>query len=126
MRGLILSGSGGPLSSIGGSSVNTITTEEPYLTIHSEPTIATSSRCKKCPAGRYGATMGLETSDCSGVCEEGYWCKEGSVSPFSDACNEPNTHCPRGTSERRLTVDGYISVPNGTTHVDSSLASKSY
>ena len=61
---------------------------------------------RPCPSGRYGATEGLEDSDCSGVCEEGFFCEQGSISPFSVSCDEPSTHCPRGTSERRRTVEG--------------------
>jgi hypothetical protein len=107
LLGLI--GGGGPLSSLGTSSVDTTAAssnnvvdsgaplEAPYLTIHTHPSISTSARCKQCPPGRYGAVEGLETSDCSGMCEEGFWCPSGSVTPYAQACATPTTHCPRGT-----------------------------
>ena len=57
----------------------------------------------------------------SGVCESGYFCNLGSINPFSSPCNEPKDHCPRGTSERRRTVEGYLSVPNGTSTISISL-----
>ena len=57
----------------------------------------------------------------SGVCESGYFCNFGTINPFSSPCNEPKDHCPRGTSERRRTVEGYLSVPNGTSTISISL-----
>ena len=63
LLGLI--GGGGPLSSLGTSSVDTTAAssnnvvdsgaplEAPYLTIHTHPSISTSARCKQCPPGRY-------------------------------------------------------------------------
>ena len=82
--------------------------------LHTAPDYKTSALCRACPAGRYGATEGLETSDCSGICTEGYFCAAGSVTSTQEACDAPHAHCPRGTAEPRITVAGYISVPNGT------------
>lgn len=51
-----------------------------------------------CPAGRYGATEGLSTPDCSGYCDKpGYYCPPGSTSPYQKACGGPNVICPAGT-----------------------------
>ena len=33
-----------------------------------------------CPAGRYGARMGLSSEACTGLCEAGYYCPAGSAS----------------------------------------------
>ena len=97
--------------------------EPPHVTIHSAPSIQTSAICRPCPSGRYGASEGLETSDCSGTCEAGYFCIAGSISPKNEACNQPGYHCPPGTFEKRKTIDGYVSVPNGTTSVSFNLQS---
>jgi hypothetical protein len=33
----------------------------------------------ECPAGRYGGTLGLYDSGCSGPCDAGYYCPSASV-----------------------------------------------
>ena len=84
------------------------------VTRHTAPTVATSAVCRLCPPGRYGARWGLETSDCSGMCEAGYFCAAGSTSPREQPCSDPAFHCPEGTAEKRRTVAGYVSVPNAS------------
>ena len=42
--------------------------------------------CNDCPAGTYGAVSGLETPECSGLCEPGYYCPTGSTSAQQEAC----------------------------------------
>ncbi len=39
-----------------------------------------------CPAGRYGETSGLRTSDCSGPCDVGHYCPLGSVDARQVKC----------------------------------------
>ena len=39
-----------------------------------------------CPAGTFGSEEGLTTSDCSGLCERGYWCQAGSTNSTQNAC----------------------------------------
>lgn len=41
---------------------------------------------RSCPVGRYGNVSGLITSNCSGVCEDGYHCPEGSISSQQEQC----------------------------------------
>ena len=43
---------------------------------------------KACPAGRYGNQQLLTTSDCSGSCEAGFYCPEGSVSSNEELCGQ--------------------------------------
>ena len=38
-----------------------------------------------CPAGRYSAN-GSPTADCDGLCDAGYYCPEGSISPKQESC----------------------------------------
>jgi len=40
----------------------------------------------KCPPGTYGSDEGLTDNSCSGLCEKGHFCKEGSVSLFEERC----------------------------------------
>lgn len=40
--------------------------------------------CTTCPAGTYGATTGLQTARCSGVCKAGYYCPAGSTSEYGN------------------------------------------
>eukprot|EP00750_Incisomonas_marina_P004846 INCI13503.2.p1 GENE.INCI13503.2~~INCI13503.2.p1 ORF type:complete len:1461 (+),score=200.99 INCI13503.2:175-4557(+) len=42
--------------------------------------------CADCPAGTYGAVSGLESPECSGRCEPGYYCPRGSTSARQEAC----------------------------------------
>eukprot|EP01035_Chromulina_nebulosa_P019898 gene19898-25853_t len=52
----------------------------------------------KCPAGRYGESLQLSSSICSGKCSNGYYCLEASVSSYSTPCGGPNFICPEGSS----------------------------
>ena len=54
--------------------------------------------CKLCPAGRYGNHSGLVTSFCSGLCQAGYYCPEGSTSPSQIPCGSVHQYCPAGSS----------------------------
>lgn len=48
---------------------------------HFAATISSETSCEECPPGRYGNEEGLESPQCSGECEEGYYCPSGSTSP---------------------------------------------
>ena len=39
-----------------------------------------------CPAGRYGRAQRLDSSDCSGPCQKGYYCPKGSISRTQNPC----------------------------------------
>eukprot|EP00966_Prymnesium_polylepis_P259564 5995629-Prymnesium_polylepis.1 len=43
---------------------------------------------ERCAAGRFGASPGQTSRDCTGPCVEGHYCEEGSTSNTSDACRE--------------------------------------
>ena len=49
------------------------------------------------PLGRYGSTPGLTSSDCSGLCEAGYFCPYGSTSSRQYPCGGPDVYCPTGS-----------------------------
>ncbi|KAJ1461083.1 hypothetical protein M885DRAFT_612256 [Pelagophyceae sp. CCMP2097] len=54
-----------------------------------------------CVAGRYGATTGLQTAECSGLCSPGYFCPTGSTRPTEFACGAPELYCPLGSARPR-------------------------
>jgi hypothetical protein len=45
-----------------------------------------SLSCRICPPGRYGATSGVNSTQCTGPCQPGYYCREQSTSPVANAC----------------------------------------
>lgn len=51
-----------------------------------------------CPAGRYGLRNGESSSLCSGVCQRGFFCPPGSVSPLMHPCGSDNLICPTGSA----------------------------
>lgn len=53
--------------------------------------------CKQCAAGRYGATAGLTSPACSGLCLAGYYCPAGSTSEREFACGHVGVYCPEGS-----------------------------
>lgn len=66
-----------------------------------------------CPGGYYGDTFGLSSSYCSGLCEEGFYCPEGSTSARAYACGGPNFFCPRGSrAPISVTLGYYTSTYN--------------
>mmetsp|Transcript_24846 Transcript_24846/g.52004 ORF Transcript_24846/g.52004 Transcript_24846/m.52004 type:complete len:389 (+) Transcript_24846:1244-2410(+) len=61
----------------------------------------------KCPGGRFG-NKDMETNDnCSGQCEEGYWCGQVSTSPTQNKCGSPNVYCPPGSNAPIYVSEGY-------------------
>jgi len=64
----------------------------------------------ECPAGRYGATAGMTSPTCSGVCEPGYFCPPKSTRPTQNKCGHANVFCPEGSGSPRPVQGGYYSV----------------
>ncbi|GMF24118.1 unnamed protein product [Phytophthora lilii] len=69
----------------------------------------------QCPAGTYGATSGLHTSQCSGKCAPGYYCPSypgpPSISRTQNECGNSTVYCPEGTgNEPKFVYSGYYSV----------------
>lgn len=60
-----------------------------------------------CPPGRYGSTFGLSTGDCSGYCDPGYYCPEGSNNSKPFECGSPDVFCPPGSSVPQAVDIGY-------------------
>ena len=71
----------------------------------------------KCPAGKFGAELGLASSDCSGECLAGYYCPIGSVSGNQHPCGSPSVYCPSGSIEPVSVRDGYYSIGGSGSHL---------
>ena len=48
--------------------------------------VGNASESTDCPAGRYGSVTGLVDAACSGECDPGYYCEDGSMSATSVPC----------------------------------------
>ena len=66
-----------------------------------------------CPAGRFGATEGLDTIGCSGPCSAGYFCPIGSVADTEVQCGAPSLFCPGGMGAPLEAANGYYTVGTG-------------
>lgn len=63
-----------------------------------------------CPAGRYGASTGLASANCSGVCRAGFVCEPGSTSPEPVACGSAAVYCPAGATSPVVVQAGFYSI----------------
>ncbi|CAM9741239.1 unnamed protein product, partial [Ectocarpus sp. 13 AM-2016] len=63
-----------------------------------------------CEAGTYGSDFGATRGNCSGFCEAGFICRNGSVSPEENPCGDSSVYCPGGNSEPVKVSVGYYSV----------------
>ena len=63
-----------------------------------------------CPEGRYGSESGLSTSNCSGPCAAGYYCRSGSISDRQFSCGNVTVYCPKASPTPILVEKGYYSV----------------
>lgn len=66
-----------------------------------------------CPPGRFGSWAGLHSGACSGACEAGYYCPEGSTSPRQVQCGANAYFCPPGSKEPQPVAQGYYTVGQG-------------
>ena len=54
--------------------------------------------CEKCPAGTFGDSVLLRTSQCSGACAAGYYCPAASTSAVAHRCGGVGAFCPEGSA----------------------------
>lgn len=66
-----------------------------------------------CPAGRFGdpAAITLTTSDCSGLCEPGFFCAAGATSSRQNPCGNPGRFCPAGSGTWTAVSANFYSGP---------------
>ena len=69
--------------------------------------------CEFCPAGKFGGVGAA--GDCEGVCEEGYFCGEGSTRARQQVCGGAEYYCPSGSKERSVVEPGYVSEAKTST-----------
>ena len=81
-----------------------------------------------CLPGTYGMTYGLTSPGCSGMCQPGYYCPQGSVTPTEVKCGDPSLYCPTTGLSRPLPVPlGYYSLGgNESTRNNIALAPPGY
>lgn len=91
----------------------------------------TEGRRFKCPSGRYGDIEGQSSASCSGLCAAGYWCGQGSTTPYANQCasatisivtdgngtevlhytSEPSAwFCPEGSRSPNPVYEGYYTI----------------
>ena len=73
----------------------------------------------KCAAGKFGASTGLQTNECSGSCSSGYYCPIGSKSAVEEECgnlavrageNPVKYYCPAGVGTPIAVSTGYYTA----------------
>lgn len=61
-----------------------------------------------CPAGKFCNETGLTSKECSGDCEAGYHCPEGSTQPNQIMCGSSKYYCPKASPSPILVDEGYF------------------
>jgi hypothetical protein len=64
-------------------------------------------------AGRYGSTVLLNSSECSGPCAPGYYCPIGSTLALAQACGNATVFCPSGSALPLPVLVGWYTTPDG-------------
>jgi hypothetical protein len=64
-------------------------------------------------AGRYGSTVLLNSSECSGPCAPGYYCPIGSTLALAQACGNATVYCPSGSALPSPVLIGWYTTPDG-------------
>ena len=64
-----------------------------------------------CPAGTYGDSYGLSSSNCTAPCLHGYICPLGTVSSLTRDCGNSSVFCPTGSYLPTPVSPGYYSGP---------------
>ncbi|TYZ58639.1 hypothetical protein PybrP1_009226 [[Pythium] brassicae (nom. inval.)] len=72
-----------------------------------------------CPAGTFGNVFGLAMQDCSGLCREGFYCPEGSITDSAFQCGSSDRFCPTGSPAPTKAAAGYCTVNSGGTALAS-------
>ncbi len=101
--GLATSQCSGPCSAGYGCPARS-TSPTPALSICDRGSYSLSGRgaCTMCPAGSFGATTGLTTALCSGLCGVGKFSADGSQQ-CSTCQASPGSYCPAGSTDQAST-----------------------
>ena len=65
----------------------------------------------ECPAGKYGSSVGLTNSECSGDCHRGYYCGGGSTHQYAAKCGSAYKYCPQGSDKPSNVPSDSYSTP---------------
>lgn len=63
-----------------------------------------------CSGGRWGGVFGAVNSSCSGSCDAGYYCPEGSTRAWELECGDPSRYCVHGSIVPANVDVGYYST----------------
>ena len=80
-----------------------------------------SISCEYCSSGHYGNTTGLSSSSCTGVCDAGYWCGDGSTRPKQLPCGSRSVYCPTASSRPQPVTAGYYSSTPAAQNTDNTM-----
>ncbi|KAL8273758.1 hypothetical protein Esti_002358 [Eimeria stiedai] len=83
----------------------------PRGTIGTISGLGSKAQCRQCPGGQYcdSATVGRAT----GPCKAGFYCSEGSTSPWGELCPKGSV-CPAGSYAPRRCPVGYSTLADGS------------
>ena len=74
----------------------------------------------ECASGYFGNSTGLTTSQCSGMCKDGYYCESGSTRDDQHECGSVDKYCPAGSETPLVVPDGYYSGPEDASETTRS------
>lgn len=63
-----------------------------------------------CPAGTFGDTFGLTSSNCAGPCRPGFYCPERSIVSSAFPCGSSDLYCPEGSAMPTKATRGYCTT----------------
>ncbi len=64
----------------------------------------------QCSAGTYGDKTRESSPNCTGFCEAGFYCRQGSTSSRESRCGNPSFYCPKGSKFPKVVEPGYYTL----------------
>ncbi|KAL7533460.1 hypothetical protein ACHAXR_010386 [Thalassiosira sp. AJA248-18] len=89
--------------SVGGTNETTRTGQQ----IAPKGHYASNGIVKPCHEGHFSSSKGMFDESCSGICEGGWYCPEGSTSSMQIACGGEDRFCPPGSARPQQVQPGY-------------------
>lgn len=64
----------------------------------------------QCFAGTYGDKTRESSPNCTGFCEAGFYCRQGSTNSRESRCGNPSFYCPKGSKFPKVVEPGYYTL----------------